>query len=172
MTTTLSFPGLSLPDPFDLPESVLGHYDLFSHSLDSLASFNPFRTPSAPPGSRALTLEQRLVSREEFLARGAGLSPAPQTLTVHRRQILGALKRLLAATTLLQHERFAVLVAVADFLHTRDLADLSARPAPDPDLFLDNLRRALSLDFLLPAPDVRRLLHDICRLALPFPRAA
>lgn len=152
--------------------SPLVAHDIFLRTLDSVSSFNPFGAPCIPPGLRAQSVEQQTVSLEDLHARSSGLPQFSLNQANLRRQTLGALKRILARTTLLHHERSVVLAAIAGFLDEIDRAASAQRPTPDLDLFIDALRRVLVVDFLLPDPDVRLLLQDIRALAFPARQAA
>ncbi len=118
-------------------------HDPFSSSLQSVSSRNPFAFPAFPPGSRAHRLESQLTSGNTL--------PSIQN---HER--LYALKRFLAGSTLLQHERAEVLSLVASFLQAGVLTER--------DFLLASLQRLLSLDVSLPWPEVRPLLAQVAEL--------
>jgi hypothetical protein len=170
MWNTLSEPLANTPEnPVDLPASFLddflGIHELFSRTLDTVASLNPFRNPTTFPGSRAHDLEKRLSTIENSV-------PMNRDRVTSCHEKLSTLKQVLASTTLLPAERTAVVATVARFLFAGLLTDRARRSPLDRNLFLDGLRRTLAEDYLLPAPEVRQLLAHVRTLSTPADRAA
>ncbi len=155
-----------------IANAVLGAQRLFSGTLDAVSTLNPFRTPSAPPGTRAEQVEQQLVRLETLLARKNSILENSFSENFLVQEKLCGLRQLLARSTLLEYEQQAVFGMAATFLSNRDVAERLSKLTPDRGLFLENLQRSLAEDYHMPAPEVRQLVQEIGQLTSELKWAA